>query len=763
MLDIYGNNIGGAGGYETEEEKRRRLEEEAANATPVTQTIKTNPVTGEQEMTIKGTPQDLSAANPLTPTVTAPVNPADTFGRMIQAESGGRQYNAQGGILTSPAGAQGMAQVMPATAANPGYGVKPATPEEIATPEGNRAFGERYFQGLLQHFGGDQAKATAAYNAGPGRVQQNMQANAGQMNSQQLPKETQGYLQKVLGAVNPIGTANAAAPAPTLQNTPLQAPAPADQSLMPQMTAPATNAFPGTPSAQMPGQQPAPVAPPAPVAQAPAPTPQGPVNPAAPVAQAPVAQAPVAQAPVAQPPMQQAGPPTNLMNPTGWAERLNTAKQDDRQLAGLAYDPNTPQYVREEASSDLYKRLQAAKNEAATKAKLQEGIASGDMSEINRIMKKGGEEGSWMKYLFFGLLGSDAAKLERQKLFPEMDSKVVSFIGQDGKQGLIRQAADGSPLYGRFDDGKELSSKQLIQYAQGALGGKHDYVGGSVVNDSTKQIGRIVSQNGRTMVESGGRLYPATTEWRNNTVGTDVANAARMALVDIQKRGAGKAAEVIAETNAKFGTNFSADDAGLAAIQRIANGGNAVAATTGQPGAAVGAPQVGGGPTTPAQAENINAPKAGVAKAGGEVLAAESEWKDKIDIINEGIKGAKGKNNLGTIATGVLPFEQSLGKSVMSSKDARNTDAALNAVKTVSAAGMKALGANPTDADRDYLTKNIPDESWNGPDVADWLESRKKFVQRKIDTAREQVRSGGESAVPASAPGTPGNPIKLSL
>lgn len=754
MIDIFGNDIGGETGYETEEERRKRLEAEAAaNAKPVTQTIKTNPVTGEQEMTIKGSPQDLSAANPLTPTVAGPVSPTDTFNRMIKAESGGQQFNPQGGVLTSPKGAQGMAQVMPATAANPGYGVKPATPEEIATPEGNRAFGERYFQGLLQHFKGDQAKAVAAYNAGPGRVQQNVQANAGQMNAQQLPQETQGYMNKVLGAINPIGTANAAAPgqAPTLQNTPLQPPAPQGQSLLPQMTgAPQANPFAGTPSAQMPGQAPAPVAPQAPVAQAPAPAP---VNPAAQPAPAPA--------------VEQAGPPTNLMSTAGWAERLNTAKQDDRQLASLAYDPNTPQYVREEASADLYKKLQASRNEAATKVKLQEGIASGDMSEINRIMKKGGEEGSWMKYLFFGLLGSDAAKAERQKLFPDEGSKVVSFVGQDGRQGLMRVAADGSPLMGRFEDGKELSPKQLIQYAQGVTGGKNDYVGGSVVNDKSGQIGRIVSQNGRTMIESGGRLFAPTTEWRNNTVGTDVANAARMALVEIQKRGAGKTAEVIAETNAKFGTTFPATDAGLAMIQQIAQGGSPVTATQGQPGAPamapVGTPQPGGGPTTPAQAENINAPKKEVAKAGGEVLAAESEWKDKIDIINEGIKGAKGKNNLGTIGTGVLPFEQSLGRSVLSSRDARNTDAAMNAVKTVSAAGMKTLGANPTDADRDYLTKNIPDESWDAKDVADWLESRKKFVQRKLDTAREQVRSGGESAVTTGAPGTPGNPIKLSL
>jgi soluble lytic murein transglycosylase len=194
----------------------QRYNKGSEEAKPVTQTIKTDPKTGEQTMTVSGSVQDLGPGNPLAPTVMPalqnrsmpaerprPVAPSAVFDRMIQAESNGQQFNPQGGVLTSPRGAQGMAQIMPSTAANPGYGVRPATPEEIATPEGNRAFGERYYQGLLQHFGGDEQKAIAAYNAGPGRVQQNMQANGGQLNVAQLPQETQGYLRKVQGPAVP--------------------------------------------------------------------------------------------------------------------------------------------------------------------------------------------------------------------------------------------------------------------------------------------------------------------------------------------------------------------------------------------------------------------------------------------------------------------------------------------------------------------------------------------------------------------------------
>lgn len=56
-------------------EQIRLSQQSQTSSKPVTQTIKTDPVTGEQEVTIKGSAQDLSAANAMTPTVTAPVIP----------------------------------------------------------------------------------------------------------------------------------------------------------------------------------------------------------------------------------------------------------------------------------------------------------------------------------------------------------------------------------------------------------------------------------------------------------------------------------------------------------------------------------------------------------------------------------------------------------------------------------------------------------------------------------------------------------------
>ena len=64
---------------------------------------------------------------------------------------------------TSPAGARGLTQLMPGTAA--ALGVDPSVPGQAI--EG----GAKYLRQQLDKFGGDPTKALAAYNAGPGAVQ----------------------------------------------------------------------------------------------------------------------------------------------------------------------------------------------------------------------------------------------------------------------------------------------------------------------------------------------------------------------------------------------------------------------------------------------------------------------------------------------------------------------------------------------------------------------------------------------------------------
>lgn len=100
---------------------------------------------------------------------------------IIQQESGGQQS------AVSPKGALGVMQVMPATAANPGFGVTPFDPKD---PTQNAAGGKAYFEALLKHYNGDEQLALAAYNAGPGRVDK-----AGGVPN--IP-ETQKYVKQVM-------------------------------------------------------------------------------------------------------------------------------------------------------------------------------------------------------------------------------------------------------------------------------------------------------------------------------------------------------------------------------------------------------------------------------------------------------------------------------------------------------------------------------------------------------------------------------------
>jgi soluble lytic murein transglycosylase len=84
-----------------------------------------------------------------------------------QIESRGRDFGKGGALLTSAKGAQGRMQVMPATQADPGYGVRPArdnSPAELAR------VGREYAAAMVVKYDGNTALAAAAYNAGPGAV-----------------------------------------------------------------------------------------------------------------------------------------------------------------------------------------------------------------------------------------------------------------------------------------------------------------------------------------------------------------------------------------------------------------------------------------------------------------------------------------------------------------------------------------------------------------------------------------------------------------
>jgi hypothetical protein len=109
----------------------------------------------------------------------------DYFTRQINAESG---FNPNS---YSPSGAEGIAQFMPSTAA--GLGINPWDPKAALNAAAH------LMANYAKNYGGDYAKALAAYNGGSGTVQYAINAcgNANWMNC--LPGETRSYIRTIMG------------------------------------------------------------------------------------------------------------------------------------------------------------------------------------------------------------------------------------------------------------------------------------------------------------------------------------------------------------------------------------------------------------------------------------------------------------------------------------------------------------------------------------------------------------------------------------
>jgi len=106
----------------------------------------------------------------------------------------------------SPAGAQGLMQILPATAYYLAHlsGGSRFTASDLATPSINLAYGSYYLRYLLDHYAGDEMLAVAAYNGGLGNVDRWVaQANADgrQLTVDMIPfPQTREYVQRVLAA-----------------------------------------------------------------------------------------------------------------------------------------------------------------------------------------------------------------------------------------------------------------------------------------------------------------------------------------------------------------------------------------------------------------------------------------------------------------------------------------------------------------------------------------------------------------------------------
>jgi soluble lytic murein transglycosylase len=106
----------------------------------------------------------------------------------------------------SRAGAQGLMQILPATAYYLAHlsGGSSFTSRDLATPRINVAYGSYYLRYLLDHYNGAETLALAAYNGGMANVDKwaaHAHAEGSQLTIEGIPfPETREYVQRVLSA-----------------------------------------------------------------------------------------------------------------------------------------------------------------------------------------------------------------------------------------------------------------------------------------------------------------------------------------------------------------------------------------------------------------------------------------------------------------------------------------------------------------------------------------------------------------------------------
>ncbi len=116
-----------------------------------------------------------------------------------------RQESAFAADVTSPAGAKGLMQLMPATAKQVArqHNIRYKSSRQLFQPSKNLSLGSRYYKDMMLRFADNRILATASYNAGPHRVARWRKESAGKLTYdvwiETIPySETRQYVQNVL-------------------------------------------------------------------------------------------------------------------------------------------------------------------------------------------------------------------------------------------------------------------------------------------------------------------------------------------------------------------------------------------------------------------------------------------------------------------------------------------------------------------------------------------------------------------------------------
>jgi hypothetical protein len=482
------------------------------------------------------------------------------------------------------------------------------------------------------------------------------------------------------------------------------------------------------------------------------------------------------------------------------------------QIGKMAYDVNTPKDIQSAAYDKLFQTTAIKMNmDRAQKIAADLGT-NPDPRALNRAMNDK-ETGNYFKVLMYQLMGWEGkAKEELDKINPK------TAYGQTTLNGVNYRTKfnpNTNEIYAAWDpEGEPADQKTLNKMgAEGfsGMGKKLDIVGGTYVNDTTGEVGRVVTdeKTGRSFVQTDKGMRPMTG-FRPQGQGGTLADMRTRALQDLQIKLTGKTEEekmqILRPYNQQLVSNgyqpIQPTELGITAP--VVQGAPAQARPQAAPAAAV-APQAGAVqaapvvPGTPAatgqmpptaqpagtgpggrptkgemerrsdvaKEEALAGPKAEAAgqkdmvEQSTKIVQQFPDLRNTTDAVNKSIKlidsgdtnlGPSGSIFSGDTKANQLPFEKEFERW-RGTKDARNTKTVMDLVVKLAADGLKALGSNPSTVDLEFWTKNKPTE-YDAPEYTkEWLETRRDDLERRIQYHKDVIKNKGR--VPEVIPGTP--------
>ena len=735
QYDELGNVIGE---YESDEERKKREQQTPTEvAGPVAPPAAPTEVAGPVAPPVAPPAVPTEVAGPVAPPVASaaqPISTNPTYGKMLQVESGNKNFNQDGTPVTSSAGALYAGQVMPSTAQNPGYGI---TPAQSQTPEEYNRVGQDYFNAMLKKYGNNNDLAAAAYHSGPGNVDKALQQSqqTGQDWRSYLGPQGQAYVQKVGGY------------SPQQQQ---QAPAGQPAYL------PEAGQFPPSPV-----------------------NPQNLQNQQATVENQP----PVTGA-------ENAGVAEH-------AKILESIQTDPAKLLTYAQDPNTPDWAKQHAkdtAADIL--LQTREAQKATQAIPQ--MNQNQLTEALRQKTTDGSWTKAILFGMLGMDNSakeELAKLGVGTYSSVMGADGKPYLIKTAANGTPLEGYNAST--GQQLNANDLvavnANATLMKGAQTHTGKMQDTSTGEVYYERTTPNGiQLVDVNGKQYHGPTNNLRPFGIGSDLATKNQLQLNALQNKLAYAP---ATERAKVVAAHEAEYGPLDQATRAAALSGQPLpqvvgtvptqqptmpqaqpaqAQPAQAQPAQA-QPAQAQPAPTVAPvtqpvtttGPTTgntiaERKAELKARETAGteIAKKNADVVANAAQTQNTIHDIDNSLQIlATGNHNIGPIVSGTLrgggPIGQFIG-SQFETEDARNTKEVMDTVRTIGGQlSQGTIKGHLTNQELSFLTENKPTETSDPQYTKYWLEKARAALTNVQQTGQAQVVTGGNAPNPVLTAPTP--------